>query len=173
MFNLIQATNVNPHRKCSRHASAHSRKAESVLSTDSDIRFTRRKLGDSQRCGCAVVVGFLLTLLLASIAIYLGCKFSINTNTIYSLLKIILRKSTKLDKEHNCLCIFDAAIIKVVLPKFAEASLFWCCWPIKWERIISSICLTCFHTIFVYISWFFLYTNALNCVTIYLSFKDG
>lgn len=58
-----------------RHSHSHSRrKSESVLSTDSDIRFTRRKLGDSQKCGCAVIAGFLVALLMAGVFVYLGCK---------------------------------------------------------------------------------------------------
>lgn len=48
------------------------------MSTDSDIRFTRRKLGDSQRCGCAVIAGFLVTLLLAGVCVYFGCKYFIS-----------------------------------------------------------------------------------------------
>lgn len=61
-------------RRCNRHQSTNGR-SESVLSTDSDIRFTRRKLGDSQRCGCVVIAGFLLLLLLAGAAVYVGCKY--------------------------------------------------------------------------------------------------
>ncbi|XP_037931965.1 uncharacterized protein LOC119666754 [Teleopsis dalmanni] len=53
----------------------HRRKSESVLSTDSDIRFTRRKLGDSQKCGCAVIAGFLVALLMAGIFVYLGYTY--------------------------------------------------------------------------------------------------
>ncbi|EDX17403.1 GD16890 [Drosophila simulans] len=51
------------------------RKSESVLSTDSDIRFTRRKLGDGQKCGCAVIAGFLIALLVAGIFVYVGYTY--------------------------------------------------------------------------------------------------
>lgn len=57
-----------------KHSSSR-KKAESVLSTDSDLRFTRRKLGDNQKCGCAVFAGFLVALLLTSILVYAGCKY--------------------------------------------------------------------------------------------------
>lgn len=63
--------------KHSRNNTAGSRRTESVLSCDSDIRFTRKKLGDSQRCGCALIAGFLLILLLSGVAVYFGCKFLI------------------------------------------------------------------------------------------------
>ena len=46
----------------------------SILSSDSDIRFTR-KLGSQYRCGCCIVAGFLLFLLVAAIAVYLACKY--------------------------------------------------------------------------------------------------
>ncbi|XP_037725052.1 uncharacterized protein LOC119556725 isoform X2 [Drosophila subpulchrella] len=51
------------------------RKSESVLSTDSDIRFTRRKLGDGQKCGCAVIAGFLIALLVAGVFVYVGYTY--------------------------------------------------------------------------------------------------
>ncbi|KAL7745360.1 hypothetical protein ACLKA6_015377 [Drosophila palustris] len=60
------------------HNHAHHglrRKSESVLSTDSDIRFTRRKLGDSQKCGCAVIAGFLIALLVAGAFVYVGYTY--------------------------------------------------------------------------------------------------
>ncbi|XP_017870387.1 PREDICTED: uncharacterized protein LOC108618767 [Drosophila arizonae] len=60
------------------HTHAHHglrRKSESVLSTDSDIRFTRRKLGDSQKCGCAVIAGFLIALLVAGAFVYVGYTY--------------------------------------------------------------------------------------------------
>ncbi|XP_046467018.1 atrial natriuretic peptide-converting enzyme [Neodiprion pinetum] len=46
----------------------------SILSSDSDIRFTR-KLGGQYRCGCCVLAAFLLFLLFAGVAIYLGYTF--------------------------------------------------------------------------------------------------
>ncbi|XP_058801065.1 atrial natriuretic peptide-converting enzyme [Phymastichus coffea] len=46
----------------------------SILSSDSDIRFTR-KLGSQYRCGCCVLAAFLLFLLFAGVAIYLGYTF--------------------------------------------------------------------------------------------------
>lgn len=62
-------------KKCARHPSSRSeRKTDSVISSDSDIRFTRRKLGDTQKCGCAVIAGLLIFMLFAAIATYIGCK---------------------------------------------------------------------------------------------------
>ena len=49
-------------------------KTESIMSSDSDIRFTRKKLGDNQRCGCILIAGFLLMLLIAGLLLYAGCK---------------------------------------------------------------------------------------------------
>ncbi len=46
-------------------------KTESIMSSDSDIRFTRKKLGDNQRCGCIIIAGFLLMLLVAGLIL---CK---------------------------------------------------------------------------------------------------
>jgi hypothetical protein len=46
-------------------------KTESIMSSDSDIRFTRKKLGDNQRCGCIVIAGFLVMLLVAGLVL---CK---------------------------------------------------------------------------------------------------
>ncbi|KAG4075762.1 hypothetical protein HA402_003588 [Bradysia odoriphaga] len=74
-WDSAKVTNIHPRRKCSRHSSSRSRTADSVMSTDSDIRFTRRKLGDSQRCGCAVIAGFLVTLLLAGVCVYFGFTY--------------------------------------------------------------------------------------------------
>lgn len=66
-------------KKCTRNPSAQSdRKTDSVISSDSDIRFTRRKLGDTQKCGCAVIAGFLIFMLFATIAMYFGCKYIID-----------------------------------------------------------------------------------------------
>lgn len=42
-------------------------KTESIMSSDSDIRFTRKKLGDNQRCGCIIITGFLVMLLVAGL----------------------------------------------------------------------------------------------------------
>ena len=68
---------INVPKKCSRHHSSSSshHKTESVLSTDSDIRFTRRKLGDTQKCGCVVIAGFLIFLLFLGTTLYVGCKY--------------------------------------------------------------------------------------------------
>jgi hypothetical protein len=52
---------------------ARSETPSSILSSDSDIRFTR-KLGAHYRCGCCILAVFLLFLLLAAAAVYLGCK---------------------------------------------------------------------------------------------------
>ncbi|XP_066594436.1 atrial natriuretic peptide-converting enzyme [Prorops nasuta] len=46
----------------------------SILSSDSDIRFTR-KLGGQYRCGCCVLAAFLLFLLFSGLSIYLGYTF--------------------------------------------------------------------------------------------------
>lgn len=74
----INGHNHNGHGHIHHLPSAgHRKKTESVLSTDSDIRFTRRKLGDSQKCGCAVIAGFLVALLVAAVFVYVGCKYSI------------------------------------------------------------------------------------------------
>lgn len=63
-------------KKCTRNPSARSdRKTDSVISSDSDIRFTRRKLGDTQKCGCAVIAGVLIFMLFSAIATYIGCKY--------------------------------------------------------------------------------------------------
>ncbi|XP_034940783.1 atrial natriuretic peptide-converting enzyme [Chelonus insularis] len=43
----------------------------SILSSDSDIRFTR-KFGGQYRCGCCVLAAFLLFLLFSGVSIYLG-----------------------------------------------------------------------------------------------------
>lgn len=70
-------------KHCHRHHSNRSGKAESVMSTmstDSDIRFTRKKLGDNQRCGCALIAGFLIILLLAATIFYIACKYTIKIN---------------------------------------------------------------------------------------------
>jgi len=53
---------------------ARSETPSSILSSDSDIRFTR-KLGAHYRCGCCILAGFLLFLLLAAAAVYLGRKY--------------------------------------------------------------------------------------------------
>ncbi|KAF7990432.1 hypothetical protein HCN44_000237 [Aphidius gifuensis] len=46
----------------------------SIISSDSDIRFTR-KLGGQYRCGCCVLAAFLLFLLFSGVSIYLGYTF--------------------------------------------------------------------------------------------------
>lgn len=67
-------TRCTRHHKPHQHHS-HGRKSESVLSTDSDIRFTRRKIGDSQKCGCVVISGFLVALLVAGAFVYIGYTY--------------------------------------------------------------------------------------------------
>ncbi|KAL9692665.1 hypothetical protein quinque_016441 [Culex quinquefasciatus] len=57
------------------HRHSKSSRADSVLSSDSDIRFTRRKLGDNQKCGCALIAGFLLILLFAGVIVYVGYTY--------------------------------------------------------------------------------------------------
>lgn len=49
-------------------------KTESIMSSDSDIRFTRKKLGDNQRCGCIIIAGFLVMLLVAGLIL---CEYKI------------------------------------------------------------------------------------------------
>lgn len=51
------------------------RSASSILSTDSDIRFTRKKLSSQYRCGCCIIASFLCLLLCAAAAVYVGCKY--------------------------------------------------------------------------------------------------
>lgn len=51
-------------------------KSESIMSSDSDIRFTRKKLGDNQRCGCLLIAGFLVMLLIAGLVLYAGCEYN-------------------------------------------------------------------------------------------------
>ncbi|XP_067641759.1 uncharacterized protein [Eurosta solidaginis] len=72
-----QGHNHTTHANCGGggRGSGHRRKSESVLSTDSDIRFTRRKLGDSQKCGCAVIASFLVALLVAGAFVYVGYTY--------------------------------------------------------------------------------------------------
>ncbi|XP_055595404.1 uncharacterized protein LOC129746008 [Uranotaenia lowii] len=63
------------HHRPSHHGTTKSSRADSVLSSDSDIRFTRRKLGDNQKCGCALIAGFLLILLFAGVIVYVGYTY--------------------------------------------------------------------------------------------------
>ncbi|XP_063221549.1 atrial natriuretic peptide-converting enzyme-like [Bacillus rossius redtenbacheri] len=53
---------------------ARSDTPSSILSCDSDIRFTR-KLGGQYRCGCYIVTAFLMFLLVSATGIYLGYSF--------------------------------------------------------------------------------------------------
>lgn len=64
-------------------------KTESIMSSDSDIRFTRKKLGDNQRCGCILIAGFLVMLLIAGLLLYAGCKFTNFTFPCLQLISII------------------------------------------------------------------------------------
>nr|XP_023018863.1 atrial natriuretic peptide-converting enzyme [Leptinotarsa decemlineata] len=52
----------------------------SILSSDSDIRFTRKKLTSQYKCGCCIIATFLLFLLLAATAVYLGYTFFLPQN---------------------------------------------------------------------------------------------
>ncbi|XP_018562305.1 atrial natriuretic peptide-converting enzyme [Anoplophora glabripennis] len=57
-------------------ANRHFRRSpSSILSSDSDIRFTRKKLTSQYRCGCCIIATFLLLLLLAAFAVYIGYTF--------------------------------------------------------------------------------------------------
>lgn len=53
----------------------YRRSPGSIISSDSDIRFTRKKLSSQYRCGCCIIACFLLLLLLAAAAVYVGCKY--------------------------------------------------------------------------------------------------
>ncbi|KAK9694292.1 SEA domain [Popillia japonica] len=53
----------------------YRRSASSILSTDSDIRFTRKKLSSQYRCGCCIITSFLLLLLLAGVAVYIAYTY--------------------------------------------------------------------------------------------------
>ncbi|XP_054268475.1 atrial natriuretic peptide-converting enzyme isoform X2 [Macrosteles quadrilineatus] len=46
----------------------------SILSSDSDIRFTR-KLGDHYRCGCCILASFLVFILVGTLALYAGYTY--------------------------------------------------------------------------------------------------
>lgn len=71
----VKKINDNLNYKCRRHP---GRRSDSVLSSsDSDIRFTRRNLGENEKCGCMLIAGFLAALLLAGAIIYIGCKYFI------------------------------------------------------------------------------------------------
>lgn len=72
-------------------SAGHRKKTESVLSTDSDIRFTRRKLGDSQKCGCAVIAGFLVALLVAGVFVYVGCKYKFTFRVLRKIQHLIFK----------------------------------------------------------------------------------
>ncbi|XP_074041256.1 atrial natriuretic peptide-converting enzyme isoform X1 [Leptinotarsa decemlineata] len=52
----------------------------SIISSDSDIRFTRKKLTSQYKCGCCIIATFLLFLLLAATAVYLGYTFFLPQN---------------------------------------------------------------------------------------------
>uniref|UniRef100_A0AAR5NZB8 Atrial natriuretic peptide-converting enzyme n=1 Tax=Dendroctonus ponderosae TaxID=77166 RepID=A0AAR5NZB8_DENPD len=47
----------------------------SIISSDSDIRFTRGKLTSQTRCGCCIIATFLLFLLLAAASVYVGYTY--------------------------------------------------------------------------------------------------
>ncbi|XP_060529416.1 atrial natriuretic peptide-converting enzyme [Cylas formicarius] len=51
------------------------RSPSSILSSDSDIRFTRKKLSAQTRCGCIIIAIFLLFLLLAAVSVYVGYTY--------------------------------------------------------------------------------------------------
>lgn len=54
----------------------YRRSPGSIISSDSDIRFTRKKLSSQYRCGCCIIACFLLLLLLAAAAVYVGCEYT-------------------------------------------------------------------------------------------------
>ncbi|XP_068898618.1 atrial natriuretic peptide-converting enzyme isoform X2 [Tenebrio molitor] len=51
------------------------RSPSSILSSDSDIRFTRKKLTSQYRCGCCIIATFLLLLLVAAAAVYIAYTY--------------------------------------------------------------------------------------------------
>lgn len=53
----------------------YKRSPSSILSSDSDIRFTRNKLSSQYKCGCCIIACFLGLLLLASASVYVGYTF--------------------------------------------------------------------------------------------------
>ncbi|KAL1498247.1 hypothetical protein ABEB36_009077 [Hypothenemus hampei] len=53
----------------------YRKSACSIISSDSDIRFTRRKLTSQTRCGCCIIATFLLFLLVAAAAVYVGYTY--------------------------------------------------------------------------------------------------
>lgn len=53
----------------------YRRSPSSILSSDSDIRFTRKKLTSQYKCGCCIIAIFLLFLLLAAVGVYVGYTF--------------------------------------------------------------------------------------------------
>ncbi|CAG9862459.1 unnamed protein product [Phyllotreta striolata] len=53
----------------------YRRSPSSILSSDSDIRFTRKKLTSQYKCGCFIIAIFLLFLLLAAAGVYVGYTF--------------------------------------------------------------------------------------------------
>ncbi|XP_025837341.1 atrial natriuretic peptide-converting enzyme, partial [Agrilus planipennis] len=62
----------------STHAKRFRKSSSSILSSDSDIRFTRRKLSSQYKCGCCIIAAFLLLLLLASASVYVGYTFFVS-----------------------------------------------------------------------------------------------
>lgn len=76
-----ESTSTRRHDSCSSrdyqsNFNPSHHKSESIMSSDSDIRFTRKKLGDNQRCGCIVITGFLVALLIAGLVLYAACKYN-------------------------------------------------------------------------------------------------
>ncbi|KAK4875624.1 hypothetical protein RN001_012046 [Aquatica leii] len=53
----------------------YKRSPSSILSSDSDIRFTRKKLSSQYKCGCCIIACFLGLLLLAAASVYVGYTF--------------------------------------------------------------------------------------------------
>lgn len=60
---------------CTRH---YKRSRRSIISSSaSDITFTRKKLTDQYKCGCYIIAGFLVLLLLAAGAVYIAFTYFI------------------------------------------------------------------------------------------------
>ncbi|CAG9761004.1 unnamed protein product [Ceutorhynchus assimilis] len=53
----------------------HRKSPSSIISSDSDIRFTRGKLTSQTRCGCCIIAIFLCFLLLAAASVYVGYTY--------------------------------------------------------------------------------------------------
>lgn len=74
----------------------YRRSASSILSCDSDIRFTRKKLSSQYRCGCCLIAIFLTLMLVAAASVYVGCK------RLRYLVFSVWVDGTEIDWDTNC-----------------------------------------------------------------------